>query len=146
MTNLWVVVAHRAGVRIFNYVGADTPLEAVEAIDHPQGRLQSQEFESDAPGSARVGARSGEFEQHDDPHEHVAKVFAKTIADRLEEGRNAHAYSGLLLVAEPRFLGMLNQALDPQTARLVRDTVNKDLYQVEARDLASHLGAALTLR
>lgn len=139
MTTLWVVVAHRAGVRIFKRVGLAEALEQVEAIDHPEGRLQSHELESDAPGSARMGSRSGEFEQHDDPHEHTAKVFAKTIAERLERGRNAQAYDGLVLVAEPRFLGMLNQSLDEPTARLVRKTVTKDLYHVEARDLLAHI-------
>lgn len=143
MKRLWVVVAHRAGARILERKDPKAGLSLLVSIDHERGRLQNQELESDKAGSARVGVKGAVFEQHDDPHHHDAKVFAKSIAERLEQGRNDHAYDALVLVAEPHFLGMLKEALDAPTAHLVAATVPKDLYQVEERDLAAHLGDAL---
>jgi protein required for attachment to host cells len=55
------------------------------------------------------------------------------------KGRTLHAFGKLVLVAEPRFLGMLRAALDPHTAALVVKTVHKDLPGVSEKDLASHL-------
>ena len=48
-----------------------------------------------------------------------------------------------MLVAEPRFLGMLRAALTPQTAALVSAVVEKDLVHVADHDLAAHLGGMI---
>lgn len=72
-------------------------------------------------------------------HDHAAKAFAHTLADKLDKARNEHRYGQLVLVAEPRFLGMLREALDKGTAALVSTTVNKDLANLELEDLAEHL-------
>jgi protein required for attachment to host cells len=78
------------------------------------------------------------------PHDRAATDFAKEIASTLQSARDEHRVTELVLVAEPRFLGMMRGALDAPTAALVRHTVNKDLAHVAVRDLPSHLESALT--
>ena len=71
------------------------------------------------------------------------RSLAWAIAERLDAARNAHAYDELVLVAEPRFLGLLRRALDRATAALVVASVDKDLVAFDAAELLSHLAAAL---
>ncbi len=54
-----------------------------------------------------------------------------------------HAYQHLVLVAEPRFLGQLREALDEQVSRHVVATVDKDYAQLDERDLLDRLAPHL---
>jgi protein required for attachment to host cells len=78
-------------------------------------------------------------------HDHVATTFARELADVLRQGRNDHRFTKLVLVAEPRFLGMLREALDDTTAGMVAGTVTKDLANVALQDLPAHLGSAMQI-
>jgi protein required for attachment to host cells len=49
------------------------------------------------------------------------------------------------LVAEPRLLGELRAALDKPTAALVSATLDKDLIDIDDRDLPKHLGQVVQL-
>jgi protein required for attachment to host cells len=71
--------------------------------------------------------------------ERVASDYARHIASMLKHYRAENRFSDLVLVAEPGFLGLLRDSLDGPTGKCVLDTVNKDLAQVHARDLTSHL-------
>lgn len=145
MTTSWVVVAHRAGARIFEHRGPGKPLVRHASLDHPEGRFQDRDVGTDRPGrSGESGAASRHaMEPRETAHEHDARMFAKTLAEALTAGRNAHAFGRLLLVAEPHFLGALDHALDAPTRALVTDRIHKDLANVDDRDVAAHLGGAL---
>lgn len=145
MTTSWVVVAHRAGARVFEHRGPGKPLARIEAIDHPQGRFQDRDVGTDRPGrSGESGAVSRHaMEPHETAHEHDARAFAKVIAHRLTKGRQEHAFARLLLVAEPHFLGYLDAELDRPTDALVTDRIHKDLANVGDAHIADHLAGAL---
>jgi len=74
-----------------------------------------------------------------EPTEHIAQQFALDLAELLNKGRVTHAYDKLVLMAEPKFLGILRAALDANTAALVVQTVNKELLDVKEEDLAEYL-------
>lgn len=103
--------------------------------------MQNRELGSDEPGrsfdSAGQGRHAMSTEQ--EPVEHVAQQFALELAKILNKGRVAHAYDKLILIAEPKFLGLLRAALDKNTAALVSHTVSKDLPHINAQDLAKYL-------
>lgn len=147
MNKTWILVAHRAGARIFENDGPGTGLKPVDAITHPRGRLTNKALGSDTPGrsfDSHGAARHALGKEHD-PAETVAQEFARSLAAQLEAGRTRHAYGKLVLVAEPRFLGLLRAALSPQTATLVSATLDRDLGGTIDRDLPSHLGAVVQL-
>ncbi len=147
MSRTWVVVAHRAGARILYHGGPGCPLVLEKEIDHPEGRFQNKHIDADKQGrafSGKTGSSSG-YQQHEDPHDHVAHVFAKDLGRLLDQGRNEHAYDNVVLVAEPRFLGMLRDSLSSQTAQKVKGSVTKDLYLIPTRDLAKHLEGVLKI-
>lgn len=145
MNKTWILIAHRAGARIFENDGPGTGLKHVDAIAHPEGRLEDKALGSDKPGRSFDSHGPGRHalgKEHG-PAETVAQEFAHALAARLDAGRTKHAYGKLVLVAEPRFLGMLRAALTPQTAALVSAAVEKDLVHVADHDLAAHLGGAV---
>ena len=141
MNITWILAANRSGATLFETDGKGKPIHRLQDIPHPQGRLQNQDIDTDKPGRAfdSLGqGRHGMSTEHE-PTEEVAMQFARILAELLNKGRTTHAYEKLVLVAEPRFLGMLRAALDPHTAALVVKTVHKDLPEVSEKELASHL-------
>jgi protein required for attachment to host cells len=71
--------------------------------------------------------------------DHEMVVFAKRLAGRLEEARNAGELDRLVLVAAPRFLGQLRTQLSNSVADLVALTIDKELTTLPADKLAEHL-------
>jgi protein required for attachment to host cells len=143
----WIVVAHRAGARILEQPAPGRPLELVEELDNAAGRLRNSEIDADRPGRAfdRFGGGRHAMEREESPHDRAAADFARKLADRVRAGRTDHSYGQVVLVAEPRFLGLLRGALDQPTADLVSGTIAKDLARVEVRDLGPHLSGAVNV-
>jgi protein required for attachment to host cells len=142
MKTTWIVVAHRAGARILQHAGPNKELRVIEDIDHEEGRRKTGEIASDRPGMAysRAGKGGGHpMSTEVSPHDHAAVELVRKLAATLARGRNENRFAQLVLVAEPRFLGMLRGGLDAVTASLVSGTVPKDLAHVEVRDLPPHL-------
>ena len=141
MNTTWILTANRSGATLFETDGKGQPIHRLQDIPHPEGRLQNQQIVADKPGRAFDSLRQGRhgMSTEHEPTEEVALEFARILAELLDKGRTLHAFGKLVLVAEPRFLGMLRAALDPHTAALVVKTVHKDLPGVSEKDLASHL-------
>lgn len=137
----WVLVAHRAGARIFEHPGPGLALRLKRTIDHPDGRKLDQEIDSDRAGRLHESSRGGpsRADREVSAHEHVADVFAKSLGELLRVGRNEKAFDRLVLVAEPGFLGILQARIDDTTRRTVIGTVRKDLAAVRDEDVAGHL-------
>jgi protein required for attachment to host cells len=143
----WILVAHRAGARLYSACGKDQPLQLVENILHPEGRLRNQDLDADTGGRSfdRLGEQRYTMGSEEEPIDHLADVFAKALAEKLRAGRiNGHC-DEIALVAGPRFLGKLRLALDPATAKLVTKGVDKDFGEHSDHDLPAILSKALAL-
>ncbi len=141
MGKTWILVAHRSGARLFENRGPGKGLELLYNLEHPAGKLKNQEIDSDKHGRSfdRRGVGRHAYTTEQEPTTHVAAQFAKQLAAVLEEGRVQQRYARLVLVAEPRFLGILRAELSAPTAALVSATLDKDLGSIEARDLPKYL-------
>ena len=141
MTITWILSANRSSASLFESDWPGKSMRRIQDIPHPQGRMQNQDIDTDKPG--RVFDRFGEGRHStspkQEPTEHIAQQFALDLAELLNKGRLTHAYDKLILVAEPKFLGVLRAALDKNTASLVIQTVNKELLDVKEEDLAEYL-------
>ena len=135
----WIIVGHRAGARIVEHTRSG--LQLVSEIEHAAGKLKDNELGSDRPGRAfsSVGAGRSAYSPRESAHDHASQNFASQLAETLRTARNEHRFDRLVLVAEPRFLGMLRGALDAPTAALVHDEAHKDLAHVPMHDLHNHL-------
>ena len=146
MSKTWILIAHRGGARLFENAGPGKGLQLVEDIPHPEGRLKNGEINADKPGRAfdSFNRRHGVSQEHD-ATDQVSLMFAKQLCTRLEKSRTGNQFEKLVLVAEPRLLGELRNAMDKHTAALVSATLDKDLSGVESRDLAQRLGDVIRL-
>lgn len=140
----WILVAHRGGGRLYSRDGTNDDLVPISRIDHAAGRLRAGDLSSDRVGRSKESmnqTRHGVGEDQD-PTEHEASVFAKQLAATLETGRIEHRFDRLVLVAEPRFLGLLKAELSRPTALLITETIDKDFAHLTDREIGTHLGGA----
>ncbi len=128
----WIVVAHRGGARLVDVDGNDK-LRVFENLVAP-----ANESVPRAPDSGSGHGERG-HQVRESARGHAAAMFANDLADRLRSGRNANQYEELVLIAAPRFLGLLRDALDSATTTKVRGTLDKDYAGLNDRDLLSRL-------
>ena len=141
MTATWILSANRSSASLFESDWPGKSMRRIQDIPHPQGRMQNKDIDTDKPGrvfdSFGEGRHSTSPKQ--EPTEHIAQQFALELAELLNKGRLTNAYDKLVLIAEPKFLGVLRAALDKNTESLVSQTVNKELLDVKEQDLAEYL-------
>lgn len=145
MDSTWILVADRAGARLFEQHDRAGSLTLLREYPHPEGRLKAQDIDSDEHGRVfdRMGHGRHAMSTEQSPTDRVAERYAKDLVQMLEQGRVQNAYARLVLVAEPTFLGQLRAALPAPLAATVAATVNKNLTQVTERELPEHLGDVL---
>lgn len=156
MTSTWVVVADEAIARILQRPRAGGELESVEEMTDAAAHADGADLRRDAhgrrAGSAAAGGRqnkgqrltavanvtasAGEDEQHKE-----AAGFARRVAERLGEALQQQRFDELRIIAAPRFLGLLRQALSANVAGTVREEINKDLVHLSNRDITERLFA-----
>ena len=135
------MVADSARVRFFSAGSATAPLVPFHQLVHPEARLHDKDMKSDRPGRAFDSYGEGRHATGTSvsPKEQESIRFAKTIADYLEQGRVGDRYESLVLVADPRFLGHIRDAIPSEVAKLVSLEVDKDLSMEKDAEIRSHL-------
>ena len=146
----WILVANRSGAKLFETVGLSQQLPAPRQFTCAHGRIRESELFRDDPGRMENGAT----QSHDGKgsggshhasagdathHDLIARKFATTLADMLEKESNEHRFEKLVLVAEPRFLGILKSGLSSQVSAKVTRTLEKDIEQMPNQALGKHL-------
>jgi protein required for attachment to host cells len=144
----WVLVANRSRASLYLHRTKQPALTTVEQFDHPEGRLKDGEIDTDKGGRVDLEHASGAtsrstYQRAVEPHEHIAQVFAKKLAERLYRGRVENEYERLVLAAEPHFLGVMKDALDGVTAKLVHGTLSRDLTAERPESVAEYVTEVL---
>jgi protein required for attachment to host cells len=140
MANTWIVAADASRARVLQVAGRERLVE-VESMLNPGGRLHNREVNTDATGRFRGPDRPGGHASDDENRtiDHYDEVFAKRVGEYLDKARNEHLYDELVLVAPPKFLGMLRKELGKEVEKLVADEVPKDLSWLNTRELERYL-------
>ncbi|NYS61188.1 host attachment protein [Vreelandella salicampi] len=124
----YIVVADAARARIFTRDALT--LEEQESLVHAEGRLHEGDLITDRRGAdvhesmsstSRSSGEEGSASQHEN------ELFAKEVAQRLYSARTENQISKLVLVAPPKFLGLLREKIDATTQKLIIHTLSKDL-------------------
>jgi protein required for attachment to host cells len=139
----WILVAHRAGASIYESRGPGSAITGIATLENPSGRLKIGDVDSDRPGRAfdRVGGGRHAMSVEDSPLDRIELAFVTELVERLERGRNEHAFERLVLVAPPKMLGRLKAALSAPLSALLLGAASKDLAHTDARALRNHLSA-----
>src|SRR5436190_13257219 len=125
----WIVAANGTKARIFQSQGYLGKARLLEEIAHPEGFLRNHEIKEGRPGRTFESWR-GSFSRHTKSEEESPRLtetrrFATHIAETLKKGRVAKQFDHLILVCEPKFLGILVANIDAVTKRRIRKKIKK---------------------
>jgi protein required for attachment to host cells len=141
----WIVVADSSRALIFSIEGSPKRLHPVRELNHPESRMTVRALVSDKPGRAfeRKGNVQRAMTQAFNPKTMEKRKFSLELAHALDIARKEGFMDRLVLVAAPAFLGDLRSHLTRETARLATLELPKNLSQLTAREIQSHLPVAL---
>lgn len=109
-----VVVADEFRAIFYDREKKFSPLREAGTMQNDTAREKTGDLISDKGGRAFDSFGRGRHTmaiEKDDPKTHSAVVFAKDVADRLARERSESGFDRLIVVAAPRFLGVLRPAL-----------------------------------
>jgi protein required for attachment to host cells len=132
-----IVVADAARARIFKTVEKLTDMTEIEELTHPESRLRDKELGADPP--VRSANQKGSLQPRTFPKDYEEQSFAKELGKRLKELHIQLQYEELILIASPRFLGMLRNELDTTIERLLSRSINKELLDSSVDELIEYI-------
>lgn len=139
--NTHILVADSSRARLFLAEDKGSPPLEVADYDHPEGRLHEGDLVSDRPGFDGGSMGQGQHVLDDETSARDAgdTRFAKQLVDRLEELRVEGGLQRLVLIAAPRFLGVLRDKLSPELKELLVREVDKDLTKADPATFIDYL-------
>jgi protein required for attachment to host cells len=139
MNNTWILVADSGRARIFE-MHADTTINEIQDFTNSRGRFQNRELNTDSEGRFFGQYAQGNTSEPDvSPEKHEATLFAESVNKFLTDNCSPQRYSKLVVMAEPRFLGLLRDKMDDQVRKLVTEELPKDLSKASAEDIRKHV-------
>jgi len=132
-----VIVADNARARIFESHTAINQLKEQEAFVHGEARLSNRDLVGDSSGKSVD--QHGSLGPATTAKDHEAQNFAKMLGRHLKELHNQRHYENLILIAPPRFLGMLRKELPAPLDQLVTSTITKDLTTASIEDIIGYI-------
>lgn len=143
MADTWVLVADHARARLFSLEAGR--LDEIACFANVEARVPGHERERAPP--PRVHDRFGESRHATQartlPQDKIAARFANELLTALACGRTAHEYRKLVLIAPPRFLGVINSALGESLHACVALRIAKNLTRRKPEAIRAELPRAL---
>ena len=141
MSKVWVVVADEAKARILSTSKSTEPLVEINSLSSPEAHDREQDLVSDKPGRGSNGSGEGRhaMDEKNTHKEQNALRFAKQLSALLEKNQQSKSYVKLIIVAAPRFLGLLRKELSKGVNELVSLEIDKDLTMMDPQKIREHL-------
>ncbi len=124
----WVVVADESKAVVYARDTRSGPLREVFSLDNEAARMKIEQLTSDSGGRSFDSKGKGRHtmtNEKADPKKHAASTFSKQIAERIGTVMHDGSCRGFALVAAPRFLGVLRDAVSVATSAEPYATVDK---------------------
>ena len=137
---LWIAIADGAHAR-FVQPDSNHTIRTLSALDSASAHLRSHDIGADRPGRSFESASMAHHavgERHN-PHRQAKDQFVRLVAERLNAAAAAGEFEELLLVAPPRALHELREALDDKTAKKLIGSLEKDLVKTPDHELWPHV-------
>lgn len=140
-TITWILVADGARARIFKNEGPGKGLQPAMDEEFRHALPRTRELGADRPGRVQESATSARHavENPIDWHRFEKEKFAREMARILDRAGSAGAFERLILIAPPKTLGDLRDALGTATRKKVTGEIDKDLTQITSGELPDHL-------
>ena len=127
--------------RLFSAAAQDGVIDELGALAHVEGRAHDREFTRGARPSTHAlsGQGSHGMEARTSEHDKHMHEFAHALAELLDEGRDEHAYDKLIIVATPKLLGALRDAISDEVAGLLTDSFAKNMTRCSPEQIRAVL-------
>lgn len=132
-----VIVADNARARIFSSHSVINQLEEIEGFAHAEAHLSNSELVEDSSGKSVD--QHGSLDPATSPKDHEEEDFARLLGKHLKALHNEQHFEQLVLIASPRFLGMLRKALPGPLDQLVTRTIDKDLTTADVDTIIDYI-------
>ncbi len=136
----WVVVCDGGKALILENEGDEVYPNLRTKETHEQTNPKTSEQGSDHPGRVHELATTGRSSvAQTDWHDQNEQAFLTALAKRLDEALTHGEAQELIVVAAPRALGMLREALSPAVRKAVREEIAKDYVKMPVYEIEKHL-------
>lgn len=126
----WIVVADESQATIYTRDTRRASLAKMCSLENTAGRRKPGDLQTDRGGRSfdSVGAgRHTMATEKVDPKKHASIAFAKLIAVRIGKATHDGSCRGYALIASPRFLGILRDAVAKKCKFEPFKTIDKDV-------------------
>ena len=136
----WLIIANSSLARVYQLENKKKVTE-IQSFEHPESRLHNRDLVSDRPGRdfESQGATRHALMPKVMPKKQETITFANQLSEFLEKERLKGTYQGLYIAANPALLGILRQSLNPNTAKLIKGEVDKDMTQLKPHEITDSL-------
>jgi len=132
-TSYWIVVADEFQAHFYASEKKFGPLQEFSSFENETAREKLEDLVSDRGGrsfDSQGAARHTYNEEKSNLKTRSYDVFAKNLAERIREGRLNHKFDKLVVIAAPRFLGVLRKSLEAKGLKpeltIDKDVTNRD--------------------
>lgn len=139
MEKIWIVVADSAHARIFATAALTAEPTKIASLEHPAGRLKEQELVADEPGRSHEPLAQGHAVSEPQASAQEDDIFATEIVKTLDDARQKGKFEDLVLVAGPKFLGILRNHLNGPLSKMVSQSLDKNLVDADGATLKKNL-------
>jgi len=139
-----IVVADESEAHFLATNGRRAPLQLLSKLENESARLHERDLETDRPGRSfdRIGAGRHAMDGERSTLRQQQVRFAKRIAEELESARKDHAFDRLVVMAAPRMLGLLRDAMPDTSRSAVVAEVPKDLVHLDPKAIHDYIPRA----
>jgi protein required for attachment to host cells len=141
-TAYWIVVADESRAIVYAQDLTRDPMHELFAMENKVARQKIATLISDRGGRSFDSHGEGRHtmtREKTGPKTHAAIIFAKEIAERISKAKYDGSCRSFALIAAPRFLGILRDALNTAGNLVPSVTIDKD---VVGQDM-DHIGKLL---
>ena len=145
MKRVWILLANAEKATIYTASERDYHFNLVKKLSHAESRLKNSNLVSDAPGRFQKGESEIGSRFEDAVNHKVLEItrFAKEICKTLESGRTSNAYESIIVIAEPRFFGLINKNATKYVRNLIKYHHPKDYTHYSENKLKEELQSIL---
>jgi protein required for attachment to host cells len=152
METTWIVTADAGRARIYSERHPAQALTEIEDMVNTATRMRTSEKYTDRLGPTSAGQSihntggatpNKAYEPPTTPEEQESIAFAKDIASFLLKAQQERGFQKLIVIAAPKFLGVLRMVLDPRLKQLVKLEINKDYTNSSPQQLREQIRVQL---
>jgi protein required for attachment to host cells len=142
MNTVWILVCDAARSRLFESSDRTRSWILLETMAHGASRSKTSSLASDQSGSRSsegLSVHHNALAPASSPKEVEKWHFAHSLVKMLDQAMRAKRFWRWVLVAPPRFVGLIANELTPELKKSLLKTLDKDLTLLDMGALAKRL-------